>query len=168
VEIEELVCSLDLSKKLKELEVKQESYFYYGNEKLITKYNELNCLYKNKEYFTDICLGCCDHPEKIESLYSAFTAGELFELLPAFVDIKKDEPFNGFWFNLIKRSSSNIRYIVNYHCDTMEFNPESIFFNLKVIKPNIYGENLSDCLAQTLIYLIENNLIGVKDFKGKE
>ena len=187
MKFKELVCSLYLSKKLKELGIKQESHLYWVE--YIDKKNEPEILegifdgYNNypkilQLNYTDQSIlesneflggyGYETDNNLVKESFSAFTSGELFELLPAFIDIKKDEPFNNFCFELIKRSIPVIRYIANYYCDTMEFNPESIFFNLKLIKPGIYGENLSNCLAKALIYLMENNLIDIKDFKEKE
>lgn len=81
------VCSLDLAKRLKELGVKQESHFKwhildpnFGVGKLKVK------LYTEQEwndYAED------NLPEDAhEEFYSAFTAAELGEMLPAEVDVR--------------------------------------------------------------------------------
>lgn len=71
MKLENQVCSLELSKKLKELGVKQLSVFYWNIE-------------ENKVLF---------YPEKklINLLYniSAFTVAELGEMLPDYVELSK-------------------------------------------------------------------------------
>ena len=138
------VCSLELSKKLLSLGVKQNSYFYW---------RQINSN-EGKEYTG---IHCPSHP--LLSDISAFSVYELMELLPPYIDTKNNEPFNTFGFNLIKCSSHNIQYICNYHCDCSQFDSGSPYFALKLIKHNIYDENLADCLAKTLIYLIEEGFV---------
>ena len=152
MKIEELVCDLELSKKFKEFGINQKSFFYW--EVLSDTAYSVSFDIKYMPY-------SCPGLER----YSAFTSGELFELLPAFIDIKKNEPFNNFYLSLTKRSSENIRYIINYSCDTLQFDPGNEIFNSRLMKHNIYDENLSNCLAKMLIYLIENKIIDIKDLK---
>lgn len=67
MELEKQVCSLELSKQLKELGVKQDSLFYwyedYNSQKIFLDYNELIIMYRGTKK------------------YSAFTVAELGELL---------------------------------------------------------------------------------------
>jgi len=65
--IEDQVCSLELSKKLKELGVRQESYFYWYDDTVA-----------HKMYFAG---GGLVGSKPIEK-YSAYTASELGEMLP--------------------------------------------------------------------------------------
>ncbi len=137
-------CSLELSKKLKELGVSQESLFYWI-----------------KFFNWDIFLGGKHTQDYHSECLSAFTAAELMEMLPAYIDNKINEPFNFFGLSLNKRSSKNIQYIINYHCDSFILDAGRMFnpFSDKLIPHNICDENLANCLAKTLIYLTENKLI---------
>lgn len=139
--LEMQVCSLELAIKLNELGIKQESLFYWHKD-----------VTWRLDYWTEMLI------QQHEN-YSAFTVGELMELLPPYIDTKQNDPFNIFGFNLIKCSSHNIRYICNYHCDCSQVDSGSPYFALKLIKHNIYDEKLADCLAKTLIYLLEEGFI---------
>jgi hypothetical protein len=145
MKIEDQVCSLELAKRLKELGVKQESYFYWfvlvgiGTARL-----------RNNEWRPEV---------SGEEPISAFTVSELMEMLPAYIDTKKNEPFNTFYFDLRKRTAKNIQYIVNYYCDTVDQTVNIVPYQL--LSKNIYDEKLADCLAKTLIYLTGEGLINV-------
>lgn len=73
MKLEDQVCNLELSKKLKELGVKQESLFYHYNEPyndgeddwVITTFEDYKTTYENKS-----------------EPYSAYTVAELGEMLP--------------------------------------------------------------------------------------
>lgn len=145
--LEQQVVSLELSRRLKELNVKQESLFYHYNKPyndgiddwVITNWEDYETAYDDKS-----------------EPYSAFTASELFEMLPAYIDIKKEEPFNFYWLSLQKRTASNIQYMINYRCDT--FGADE-FIQRILLTNNIYDESLCNCLAKILIHLIENNIL---------
>lgn len=64
MKIEDQVCSLELAKRLKELGIKQESYFYWENIP--------NCGYVISY-----------DPSFWEDMYSAFSVAELGEMLPS-------------------------------------------------------------------------------------
>jgi len=97
--------------------------------------------------------------------WNAYTVGQLFDLLPAFIDTKKDEPFNNFYLHLVKRTAKNIQYILNYYCDTQSLEPgRDPFFATCLIQHNICDERLADALAKLLIHLIDNDFI--KNEKG--
>ena len=55
-------------------------------------------------------------------------------------------------------SNPDRTFIVNYHCDTLQFDSGSSFFALHLIKHNIWDTSLPDALAKLLIYLLENKL----------
>jgi len=80
--LEDQVCSLELAKKLKELGVKQKSFFYY---ELISLTNEYHVSWD----FSDG-----------KGEYSSFTVAELLELLPF-------EIFNNFNYGLVIKKSYN-------------------------------------------------------------
>ena len=74
MKIEDQVCSLELSKKLKELGVKQDSIFYWING-VITDINVSPEQTRNLWY-----------PAHSYTLYSAFTVAELGEMLPPSIE----------------------------------------------------------------------------------
>ena len=73
MELENQVCSLKLAKRLKELEVKQESLWYWQKSVCIKNHHELlsvNCFRDKNNIYKD------------NRNYSAFTVAELGEMLP--------------------------------------------------------------------------------------
>lgn len=58
----------------------------------------------------------------------------LIEMLPAYIDTKTDEPFNGYCLQIHKRTAENIKYIVKYVCDS------------------IPGEEISNPLYEKVLY----------------
>lgn len=148
--LESQVCSLELSKKLLTLGVKQNSLWYWCDTfsddwKLCYTNN-----YENDNYLKDL--------QEEKAAYSAFTVAELFELLPAFIDTKMDEPFNNFYLQIQKRTVENIKYIGVYVCDSMP--GEEIRNPLYQMQSKVrsYSSKLADCLAEMLIFLLENGL----------
>ena len=158
--IEDQVCSLELSKKLKELDITQESYFYHHFYK------------KNRDdEFIDHII-CSEKIDEFDDgkwklkIYSAFTASELLEILPKYViDSNREEPFNYFKYQISKftiyeNGEFQEVYLISYICDTYQINQ-----NYNVCFPNIlqktYSENLCNAIANMIIYLIENNLFKV-------
>jgi len=77
MKIKEQVTSLELSKKLKGLGVKQESFIYWTNNRVKRDY---------REYVLE-----SGTPIITENCYSAFTVAELGLLLPNYVCTYKDE-----------------------------------------------------------------------------
>lgn len=166
MDLTDQVTNLEISKKLKELGVKQKSLFYYQNipysngEKCIelmiveVKSNNGENVIMNTETEND------DNPK-----YSAFTASELMQLLPYHITTTEPEPFNSYRLyisgSVIVKNPECIdpirTHIVNYRSDTYDMNnPISL---LKYIMRNIWDENPANALAKMLIYLIENELI---------
>lgn len=102
--------------------------------------------------------------QDVFELYSAFTTSELMALLPQWVNTQKNEPFNNFNFNLtisrvmFKEVLTRI-YLINYHCDTMQFTETSPYFGLRLFKHPIFNAYLVNALAETLIYLHVNGFI---------
>lgn len=119
------VCSLELAKKLKELGVNTESYFYWF--KLSDKDN-----YDLSESWQIADLERFD-------MISAFTVGELGELLPGW------NPFPKYLW-MAKSAEFEIQYR-NDHTEQL-----SQYFS---------GDKEADIRAKMLIYLIENELMEV-------
>lgn len=153
--LEEKVCSLELAKKLKELNIEQSSLFVW-------------------EYYDDQCHGVkfipyavVPHETNNCKLYSAFTASEVISLLPQRITLKEDEPFNSFTlyikksFVVVDGNTDNLipTYIINYECDSTAVTGEDAFLRRQLFPHNIWDDNFSNALAKTLIYLIENKLV---------
>jgi len=82
VNLENQVCSLELSKRLKELGIKQESLFYWIEDYELYS-DEPQLLYAPTEQFSN-GNGELDWPRNNpENCHSAFTVAELGELLPS-------------------------------------------------------------------------------------
>jgi len=151
MKIEDQVCSLELSKKLQSLNIVNKSIFVW-------------------EFFNDNCYDVKFIPYAVVpdeynqiKIYPAFTASELMDILPIHIDINQHMPFNNFRFDMtmahifidneLKKS-----YMINYRCDTIQ--PPEIISRV-LLTHNVYDEDLANCLAKTLIYLIEEKFINV-------
>ena len=153
--IESQVTSLELSKRLKELGIENDSLFYYCNIDGEGKYY----IYYSEQM-----------PEEFEyegDPIAAFNVAELLSLLPNRITLPEGEPYNSFRFRMEK--SLHVKgmdepstlivsylYIVNYVCDTISNETKWVFNQLT---NNISDENPSNALALMLICLYENGLI---------
>jgi hypothetical protein len=150
--IENQVCSLELSKRLKELGVEQESYFYWYNYNRETWKVEPNGQLPTFAFPLD------------ENCISAFTVAELGEILPNRVTVPNAEPFDNFvitinkFYNVNEDRSLTNNYILNYSCDSTEVIGIDAWMSKKLTK-NIFDPNLANGMAKMLIYLLENGLI---------
>ncbi len=151
---EQQVCSLELSKRLKKLGIKQLSLFYYC-ERLTGYHNEteINLFMYNKTSLDEIL--------KV----SAFTVAELLAMLPNRITLKEGEPFNSFRFRMEKsiwikdmndpeKMCMSDMYIVNYFCDTCDTGGNMAFV-ARPLRTAFTDENPANALAQALIYVIE-------------
>lgn len=164
--LEMQVCSLELAKRLNELGVEQDSYFFwYAFE------NPLQQVYKESDVDEDrwrICTSKDCSKGGADWIYSAFSIAELIEMLPERIIIENNKPFNSFMLQINKRfivtnnEPINLQtqgiYSINYYCDSTDHTQEWLF---NPLMKNIYDENFSNALAKMLIYLIENEFIGV-------
>ena len=132
MELKDQVVSLELAKKLKELGVKQDSYFaWYKGE--VRRWNQLT-----------------QELRKGEPPVSAFTVAELGEMLPKKLFIKEEIKDGGINFPLVICPSFDDGWFVGYG-EHMSGN------GYKVID----DKNLYNALAKMLIYLIEQKLCQV-------
>lgn len=149
MKLEEQVTSLEISKRLKELGIDQQSLFYWHNIDSIPSI-------------------ICNHwyPERSGDFFiSAFTTSELLEMLPHHLVSHEEEPFNSYRLHvtgsvIVKNPEciDPIRtHIVNYECDTHR--GDALILDRKYLTKNIWDENPADALAKMLIFLVENKLI---------
>lgn len=124
------VCSLELAKRLKELGVKQESYFLWiiadhPNESSGTPFVEHRGALEGSYDKTPVCDGWT------LTSWSAFTVAELGEMLPD-------------WTETVKRADEDWVCIIRHkHND---------------INDHSFAETEVDARAKMLIYLLENKL----------
>ena len=147
--LETQVLSLELSKRLNELGIKQKTLFTWqigADEKPV-----LNISFMGEINSID---------------YSAFTAAELLQLLPYHITSQEPEPFNSYRLyisgSVIVKNPECIDpvriHIVNYKTDTYDMNEPWANAHRYLIQ-NIWDENSANALAKTLVYLIENDLM---------
>jgi len=135
--IENHVTSLEISKKLKSLNIPQESKFYWSF------YDGGN----TKEYPGIISTNEANHGFK-EDLISAFLSSELGEMLPQILEIK------GIKYQLFVSVALDKQWFVVYA------NEEDYHDNAPI--RIIMRHNEADARAKMLIHLIENSIIDVK------
>lgn len=152
MKIEEICCSLELAKRLKELGLKQESLFYW---------TLTNSIYKLTWIIDDG--GITDKICPLNS-YSAFSAAELADIIPNAVQTQQGDPFDNFRIKITKFYSIDLsmnkinNFIVNYDCDTTEASGGNAWLNRQLTR-NIYDNNLANAMAKMLVFLIENKLM---------
>lgn len=147
MELTKQVASLELSKKLKELGVKQESIFVWVKQNHVLLSNppqdcwELEpTLYGSKHYLR--CKGYC----------SAFTVAELGEILPDRLDDKeKDMKYQGRWVNGLDTRKQPAIWEVSY-----------MDYGLQYPIYCVISETEADARAKMFIYLLENGLLDRK------
>jgi hypothetical protein len=150
--IESQVCSLELSKRLKELGVKQESLFYWcyiiKDEKFVLaiQYDILH-LHKNNEYEDLVVQVADEHPdysdEVLKEHISAFTVAELGEILPRYVKLNQCE----FYYTQIPSQHLD-KWLIFYRSAFNSWTGQ-----------DQEDENEANARAKMLIYLLENKLM---------
>lgn len=134
--LEKQVCSLELSKRLKELGVKQDSIFYWRRWIPIK-----GSSYRTPEWLLSYYRGSVDDYE----LISAFTVAELGELLPYLIEYESKK----YWYHTGKVNKNNKYYKeheVNY------INDETTIGLAR-------GNTETDARAEILIYFLEHKLM---------
>lgn len=141
MKLENQVTSLELSKRLKELGVSQDSYFNWcsiGHETSGDRGIEI--LNQDKyEYYSDY--------DEVQVICSAYTVSELAEMLPKYMIIEQ----NGVKYSCdlqIIRSS-----VWRFYYGEPHYKEESIIYTA------LTGDSEADARARFLIYLLENKLI---------
>lgn len=159
MKLENQVVSLEIAKRLKELGVKQESYFYWkqyiwsktlsGKKRFTLKINP------NEKNFWG-----SNHVDKnsVKSDYSAFTVAELGERLPNGIEDRRGA-FIGF-LSMLSREDSNIegeKWGIAYVHNTQDSGEVISIFKGKDVAE--YADTEADARGKMLIYLLENKLI---------
>lgn len=164
MELETQVCSLELAKRLQQLEVRRHSYFLY----II---NELEFVKLIRAKSTDFYLVDDDgfkyalswYMQNEWKFYKAYTASELLDIIPTKIQTKDEEPFNDYRLQMQmgilstdgKTFAKN--YIFNYEPTTFEARDDgTLKSNYTFMEKSIYDESLSNAAAKLLIYLLEN------------
>lgn len=135
MKLEQQVTSLELSKKLKELGVKQESYFFHA---LTKKGYTLRGRYTRRQRDQMDMVGV--------DMWSAFTVAELGEMLQKRLEIKT--PTEKHEVHRLICEGQDTRWMITYVCADCHG---------KLCKE--YADTEADARAKMLIYLLENKLI---------
>ncbi|HJY22879.1 MAG TPA: hypothetical protein VJ279_08350 [Hanamia sp.] len=151
MELENKVCSFRSAERLKELGVKQESLFYW--RKCIEKDRLPSIVYTKGKIISN-------------DYWSAFTASELLNILPAHVNTQKNEPFNNFRIRLqqaiLCESTEPLKcvksHFINYYCDTTS-SGENAWMERTLYDNQCHDVNICNALAKMLILLIEDGFI---------
>lgn len=138
MKLEQQVSSLELSKRLKELGVKQDSLFYWqqGYQEMKGGVNASGFEITQKKTESKKGIRC----------FSAFTVAELGEMLPATPIIESTK----YYLECCKYAKWHTKY-VHYE--------KGIGYLLGGHKCEFNGDTEADARAKMLIYLLENNLI---------
>lgn len=134
MKLHDQVASLDLCKRLKELNVKQDSYAYWIED---IESHEQPCVILRVGYTPEI-----------EEQYSAFTVAELGEMLPT--KFYWEDSSECVYLRIVK-------YTENYHISY--FDHDDKWFDWYVVE----DINEANARAKMLIHLIENNLLTLKE-----
>lgn len=134
MKLENQVISLDLAKRLKELGVKQGSFWYWCKIAILTGHQE-----SVSHEWQLLARG----GQGLE-YSSAFTVAELGEMLP------EELVIDGEWSTFLETAKAEKAWHVYYHNDDM---PRTLHLE--------YADSESDARAKMLIYLIENKLVTV-------
>lgn len=136
MKIEDQLVSLEIAKKLKELGVKQESYFYFHTCYKQEKYDDI----WSEDYHDEVTgeYGDCHKLLKSHSI-SAFSVAELGDILPAWVQTKR-------LYDIFELGTLNWINKCEYSWNCL-----------------VGDKKEADARAKILIYLLENNWIKVGD-----
>jgi hypothetical protein len=135
MKLEQQVCSLDLSKHLKELGVKQESLFVWGLD-VVEGWR--------------ISLREIQEPDdKGEFNYAAFTVAELGEMLPSIIEDNGAADFKQLriWKHYVLKTDGE--WGITYRKTSGDFKT----------KDNIFDDKEANTRAKMLVYLIEQGIV---------
>lgn len=142
MELYEQVVSLELAQRLKTLNVKQESFFYWQKSEYKILINEDGSK-EIEEYRTSLCMPPYFDLSTSVGYWSAFSVAELGQMLPDYIQ-STTASGNDKTFHFSKCEKEFYVGIENHN---------------RTIVPVFYDKNEANARAKMLIYLIENNLI---------
>lgn len=143
MELQNQVTNKEISQRIKELGVKQESHFFWARTGYDSDFTFLGSksdmqVFKSKEFHDEA--GANDTYD----LHSAFTVAELGEILPTDITIKK----RTYWLNTARMSHG---WSVGYVSRKGDYYLMNEHESIEVTE--------ADARGKMLIYLLENNLI---------
>lgn len=145
MKLENQVASLELAKKLKELGVKQESYFAWVlSAPFFDGNHSERDLVLNPNQFEELVENCGDEFE----LYPAYTVAELGEMLPEEI-LDEEEPVS--WHHLYTYPTG-----AHWCCSYRFHNGEDGTWSTTYVEQ---ARTEANARAKMLIYLIENKLV---------
>ena len=169
MELEKQVCNFELAKKLKELGVKQDSLFYWWEDK--GQFVDTDRFGEDRYCSRQIEFGEDSRNHWHEIKISAFTVAELGNLLPILVKSDNVTYFlNSNKFFAIRDGELWAVTYSRFHCGCnncwcKKHTPE--LNNKEEVLISMEYENEADARAGMLIHLIENNLIKIQDINLK-
>lgn len=137
MELSKQVVSLELSKKLKELGVKQESLYWWSE-------HTTPAMLWNESALSDVSVK--DYPG-----YSAFTTAELGELLPPYIDVGDESLGQVIEIRTFTSDHSKGKWDVWYEGVDANNNPCDWWYQT--------AETEADARAKMLIYLLSQGLL---------
>lgn len=144
MKLEQQVCSLGLSRKLKELGLRQESAFYWVlvNQTASLHYGFVPASELKKHWEREVST----------EVFAAFTVAELGEMLPKCLP----NNVNGLDLHLCSTYNGTIGLEVGYQDED---------FQWKYVQ--MYVQSEADARAKMLVYLLENKLVTAEEVNGR-
>ncbi len=161
MQIEDQVCSLELAKRLKELGVKQESYFKW--RKVCHEFELKNEVY-DEWHKSEFCYSeCqCESDEK----YSAFSVAELGAMLPVHIEIKSSYLRLDFSKSMsaTECETGNLGTRFSYHrlIEKEGFSYDTRYCNHEKVFLQEFSNKEANTRAKMLVHLIESGLMEIQ------
>lgn len=173
--LEDIVCSIESAKRLKELGVKHESCFVWVQSWIVNTSTGINNFEWGIEFAYERHNG--DYIRKYEynhrEHYSAFTIQELIDKLPNNILIEREGKLISYRLDserftfVANVEGTDIRpsWIVNYRCADFLFNSHTAEF--QAMGPSLfnktYNNNGAEAYSQLLIKLIEEKYLKIEE-----
>lgn len=143
MKLEDQIVSLVLAKKLQDISVTKESWFYW-----VKMSNDNSAIHSFKDIWT--------HGATDKIIAPAYTVAELWEMLPG--SFYSEDYKKAYYLASEKMEDEDVPYIISYE----DNNGDVYFANYPENPARLYHWKEADLRAEMLIYLIENNLIDLK------
>lgn len=139
------VCSFEQAEELKNLGIKQYSYFYWYDE-------------GDKQHTFTIFAGNLPFRKDSRRCYSAYTVAELGEMLPHSI-VRDEVGYYLIYTKLIDELTSDLINFCTYENDNMQDKKGHIYTSSLCTTG---GTNEAEARAKMVIYLIKEGLIDIK------